>query len=299
MARDGAGEAASARADDGPGQGLRLVRTSQGLYRRLFVGTVLFGVVAPAWGLINEPLDRQAPHGYPRSVAIGVSLMALAFLTYVFRRPAFKALRRHPSWVLVPTAVAIGALWADGSQPTEYYAASLTPLLVGAMVVGLRWALIVAATLAVGHLVGVVVVNGHSFGQMRAAGNLDDFIEQLGAYFAIALLVALPIEALGGYVLRVNQLLSPDRLPSGSSAERTADGSDAPRVTASLSVRETEVTELVTDGLSNDRIAEQLYLSPRTVQTHIANAMRKTGTSSRTELAVVAVRESLVARRGS
>jgi DNA-binding NarL/FixJ family response regulator len=62
-------------------------------------------------------------------------------------------------------------------------------------------------------------------------------------------------------------------------------------------VREIEVTQLVTEGLSNDRIAEQLYLSPRTVQTHIANAMRKTDTSSRTELAMAAVRDGLVSAR--
>jgi DNA-binding CsgD family transcriptional regulator len=262
------------------------------------VGTILFGIAAPAWGLINEPLDREAPHGYPRSVTIGVCLMALAILTYLFRRKAFEVVRREPAWVLLPTGAVIGALWADGSLPTEYYPASLTPLLAVAMVVGLRWALVVAATLAAGHLVGVVVVNGHSFGQMWTAGDLDDFIEQLGAYFVLAVLVALPVEALGGYVLRVSQLLSSDGVTGASGDGRSGALPEQHRSTAALSVRETEVTELVADGLSNDRIAQQLYLSPRTVQTHVANAMRKTETSSRTELAVVAVREALVARRG-
>lgn len=66
------------------------------------------------------------------------------------------------------------------------------------------------------------------------------------------------------------------------------------RRTAGLTERELEVVVLVTEGLTNDQIAEKLVLSPRTVQSHVANAMRRTRTQSRTQLAVLAIREGLV-----
>jgi DNA-binding NarL/FixJ family response regulator len=60
-----------------------------------------------------------------------------------------------------------------------------------------------------------------------------------------------------------------------------------------LSDRELEVIALVVDGLSNQQIADRLVLSRRTVQGHIARAMRKTSTTTRTQLAVKALRTGL------
>lgn len=51
--------------------------------------------------------------------------------------------------------------------------------------------------------------------------------------------------------------------------------------------------KLLTEGLTNAGIAERLVLSPRTVQSHLSSAMKKTATTSRTQLAVLAVREGL------
>ena len=48
-----------------------------------------------------------------------------------------------------------------------------------------------------------------------------------------------------------------------------------------LSARECEVLELVSAGLSNDQIAEQLVLSSRTVERHLSNAYLKLGVSGR------------------
>ncbi|MFD2619626.1 helix-turn-helix transcriptional regulator [Streptomyces chumphonensis] len=52
-----------------------------------------------------------------------------------------------------------------------------------------------------------------------------------------------------------------------------------------LSPREREVAELASSGLTNREIATTLHLSPRTVEQHVARAMRKLGTASRQELA--------------
>lgn len=64
--------------------------------------------------------------------------------------------------------------------------------------------------------------------------------------------------------------------------------------TGSLTVRELEVVRLVAGGMTNDDIAQRLVVSPRTVQAHVASAMRKTESSNRTVLGVLAVREGLV-----
>ncbi len=52
-----------------------------------------------------------------------------------------------------------------------------------------------------------------------------------------------------------------------------------------LSPREVEVAQLAVCGLTNREIATTLHLSPRTVEQHIARAMRKTGALSRRDLA--------------
>lgn len=64
--------------------------------------------------------------------------------------------------------------------------------------------------------------------------------------------------------------------------------------TSNLSVREIEVVRLIAEGLTNDQIAQRLFISSRTVQTHVKNAMGKTDSVNRTVLGVLAVREGLV-----
>jgi DNA-binding CsgD family transcriptional regulator len=54
---------------------------------------------------------------------------------------------------------------------------------------------------------------------------------------------------------------------------------------ALLTNREEEVARLVTSGATNREIAESLFLSPKTVERHISNALKKVGARNRTELA--------------
>lgn len=52
-----------------------------------------------------------------------------------------------------------------------------------------------------------------------------------------------------------------------------------------LSKRETEVLDLVAEGLSNREIASKLYIAENTVKKHISNIMAKLGLENRTQLA--------------
>jgi DNA-binding NarL/FixJ family response regulator len=48
--------------------------------------------------------------------------------------------------------------------------------------------------------------------------------------------------------------------------------------------------DLVVEGLSNPQIGERLFVSPRTVQTHVAHVFTKLAVSSRAQLAAEAAR---------
>ena len=63
---------------------------------------------------------------------------------------------------------------------------------------------------------------------------------------------------------------------------------------SSLTPREREILCLIAQGKTNKEIAEALYLSLRTVQTHRDHLMKKIGAHERTELLRYALREGLI-----
>ncbi|MER6248326.1 helix-turn-helix transcriptional regulator [Streptomyces griseorubiginosus] len=81
--------------------------------------------------------------------------------------------------------------------------------------------------------------------------------------------------------------------PPGGGSEAPYGSPDRAELTellATLTARELEVAELVAQGLTSQAIADRLYLSRRTVETHVSRAFRKTGVSSRTALATLMAR---------
>jgi DNA-binding NarL/FixJ family response regulator len=67
-----------------------------------------------------------------------------------------------------------------------------------------------------------------------------------------------------------------------------------PEVFSALTEREREVATLVALGLSNDEIAERLFVSPLTAKTHVNRAMTKVGARDRAQLVVAAYQSGLV-----
>jgi DNA-binding NarL/FixJ family response regulator len=64
--------------------------------------------------------------------------------------------------------------------------------------------------------------------------------------------------------------------------------------TEALSEREAEVLPLVCEGLSNNQIADRLFISKRTVDKHRANILAKTGCRNTASLVVYAVKNNLI-----
>ena len=80
---------------------------------------------------------------------------------------------------------------------------------------------------------------------------------------------------------------------ASSARARRSAGRRRPRspAIASLTKREREIADLVTDRLTNRQIAETLFLSAKTVESHIRNLFMKLGASSRVEVARIVERE--------
>jgi DNA-binding NarL/FixJ family response regulator len=52
-----------------------------------------------------------------------------------------------------------------------------------------------------------------------------------------------------------------------------------------LTVREQVIAHLIAEGASNPEIAQQLFLSRKTIERHVSNVLRKAGVRNRAELA--------------
>ncbi|CAA9489283.1 MAG: hypothetical protein AVDCRST_MAG45-641 [uncultured Solirubrobacterales bacterium] len=259
-----------------------IVEATERLYRALFTAALVYGLGTALWGLVIAPFNAFHDHA-ARSVGIGVALAVLGGVALRSRAGLYARLRAQPEWLVLLAILGVAALWVDGGWRSSYYLASYTGVIVAAVVAGPRWALSCAAIAAGGYVLGLAI---HDYGwtRLERLRDADSVVANTGGYFIAALGFAVPVQWLGGYVARITQVLGEVEGPSLPERRRTR----------SLSPREVQVVQLLTDGLANESIAERLVVSGRTVQTHVANALKKTETSSRTELAVLAVREGLV-----
>ena len=72
-------------------------------------------------------------------------------------------------------------------------------------------------------------------------------------------------------------------------------GREEPIPVETLTARETEVLELLAEGLSNKAIAARLGISDQTVKFHVASIGGKLGAANRTEAVRLAIRRGLIA----
>lgn len=273
-----------------------LVEATERLYRSLFTAAIVFALGTALWGMVLAPFSGFNDHA-ALSLGLGMVLVAAALTAFVRRRELFRLLRREPGWLLAVVALSVAVLWADGGWRSSYYLASYAAIALAAVVGGLRWSFTCAAMLAMGYVTGLVV-NGYSWTELVALKDGDSVVANTGGYLIAAYFFAAPAGWLGGYVARINQIVG-----NGGRSREPVAPTDSPLrgvadpLTDTLSVREVQVVQLVASGATNEEIADRLFLSPRTIQSHVENATRKTGTRNRTELAVLAVMEGLVPER--
>ncbi len=131
--------------------------------------------------------------------------------------------------------------------------------------------------------------------------DLDDYVFEAVRIGASGFLVkdTEPVELLRAVraVAAGDALLSPGvtRRLIGEFASRSRSSADEAKARlAPLTDREREVVALVGEGLSNDEIAERLYLSPATAKTHVSRAMVKLRARDRAQLVVLAYESGLV-----
>lgn len=67
-----------------------------------------------------------------------------------------------------------------------------------------------------------------------------------------------------------------------------------PELYDNLSKREMEVLKILAQGLSNQEIADQLFISLKTVKTHVSNIFNKLEVNDRTQATIYAIQHKLV-----
>jgi DNA-binding CsgD family transcriptional regulator len=90
-----------------------------------------------------------------------------------------------------------------------------------------------------------------------------------------------------------DEIGNPQRLAEVRAALTEIGEAVAGSLPAGLTARQAEVLRLLANGLSNKEIAGQLYLSPATVERHLATVYRKLGVSGRVEAARYAMAHGL------
>ena len=101
-----------------------------------------------------------------------------------------------------------------------------------------------------------------------------------------------------GYVLKTAELAEiVEAVRTVAAGDTAFSGAALRHVRSALrrpSDRELEVIALVIDGAGNEQIARDLFLSLKTVESHLRRLFNRYGVMNRTELAVLAVREGWV-----
>ena len=152
----------------------------------------------------------------------------------------------------------------------------------------------------------VDVVLYDTFGQVQGKGiDLEDFVRDSGGakvvIYSWNLDPRLIEEALAGgasgYLSKVltgpalvealERIMNGETVVLAGDFESSKDGAgDWPGREAGLSPREAEIIALITQGLSNQEIANRAYLSINTVKTFIRSAYHKIGVTKRTQAVI-------------
>jgi NarL family two-component system response regulator LiaR len=121
----------------------------------------------------------------------------------------------------------------------------------------------------------------------------QDLVQEMLAAGAIGyLLKDAPIDVLGD-AIRSAYAGHSTLAPEATQALLQADAKP-PKLGDDLTARERDVISLIVEGLSNDEIADRLYISVNTVRKHVSACMSKLGAKNRAQTAALAVKHQIV-----
>lgn len=107
-----------------------------------------------------------------------------------------------------------------------------------------------------------------------------------------------PADRVAGLLIGADDYLAmpfdPDELLARSRRLLSRSAPPAASHDSPLTGRETQVLQLLADGSRQDSIAKELFISPKTVATHIQRILAKLGVHSRTEAVALAYRDGLI-----
>jgi DNA-binding NarL/FixJ family response regulator len=96
-------------------------------------------------------------------------------------------------------------------------------------------------------------------------------------------------------VVRAVELVAAGRTYVDPILAGVLSSSAATQKVSELTQRERDVLRLLADGLSNEEIGKELFISPETVRTHVRKAMARLDADTRTQAVATALRHSLIA----
>jgi two-component system, NarL family, response regulator DevR len=123
---------------------------------------------------------------------------------------------------------------------------------------------------------------------VTASERSETLLEAIGAGAAGFLTKRASLQELCQAVISVysgGSVLPPELASQALREYATAGNGDGIEARPLLTAREREMLRLVADGLTDKQIAEQLFVSPRTVQSHLARIRQKVGVTRRSALA--------------
>jgi len=151
----------------------------------------------------------------------------------------------------------------------------------------------------------VDIVLYDTFGQVQGVGiDLQDFVRDSGAKVVIyswnlepEMIRQAMAGGASGYLSKVltgpEVVAALERVMRGEVVILTGENEtsvggvgDWPGRSAGLSPREAEILALITQGLSNQEIADRVFISPNTVKTYVRSAYRKIGVERRSQAVV-------------
>jgi len=140
--------------------------------------------------------------------------------------------------------------------------------------------------------VRVVLVDESQFGAtLRAINGVDSVIRAVLPRWATGEEIVAAVAAVASGLL----VLHPAVIEHGTAAFRPGSRDLSAPLLQALSPRETEILNMLADGLGNKEIAWRLHISEHTVKFHVGSIFNKLDASSRAEAVAMAIRRGLIA----